>query len=118
MGLDNALNRFKLLSGMDDSEAQNWLPVIREAMTYVKRLINIDELSSEELSCVEKSAGVYAFYQYAGCKRDREPSFSAGDISVSYNGGDIFTYAKALWETELENLKSLSSDSSFVFQRV
>jgi hypothetical protein len=119
MSLDYVLNRFKLLSGLDDCECESWLSVIREAVVYVRKLVDYDNLSAEEQSCVENAAGVYAFYQFACASYNRESSFSAGDLSVKYSS-DVLQHAKAMWEEEQKSLSVLSKqiDSSFVFERM
>ncbi len=116
MGLDNALYKFKLLTGFDDAQANKWIPVIRESLVYVKSLVDLDSLSEEEISCVEKSAGVYSFYQYAASLGGREASFSAGDLSVHFN--NAFSYAKTLWESEYNKLSAFRGNSKFLFKRV
>ncbi len=117
MGLDNALYKFKLLTGFDDAQAEKWIPIIKDAISYVKSMVDTNRLTEEQISAVEKSAGVYAFYQYIAGVESRESSFSAGDVRVSYNNSRV-GYAKSLWESELCRLKSMGDNSDFLFKRV
>lgn len=119
MGLDNALYKFKLLTGLDDSQAEEWIPVIKDSLMYIRTVVDFEALSEEQAASAEKSAGVYAFYQYAGSAANRESSFTAGDLRVEYND-NLLGYADSLWKAELDRLTALSGgkSSAFLFKRV
>lgn len=117
MSFIDTLNRFKLVSGLSDEESSKWLPVIKDACDYVKTLAVKENPTEYELKTLDKAAGVNAYYRYVVYTLEEESSFSAGDVSVTYNK-DKVQRAKEMWDKELENLGDLVCASHFSFRAV
>ncbi len=121
MSFEKTLNRFKLISGLADNEAGKWLGLIKESNAYVRSLVTKDELYDIDEDRIDNCAAVYAYYRYICYNINDESSFSAGDLSVSFNENKLKA-AKEMWESELESISDITdtslSDSTFVFKRV
>ena len=117
MSFANTLNRFKLLSDLDDTDVSKWSPVLRESMEYVRSMIQKDCLTESEQRRVDSAAGVYAYYRYICYTIDNEKSFRAGDMNVTFNG-DKLKLAEKMWESELKSLQNITGESPFVFRRM
>lgn len=116
MTFDNAYKKFLLISGMSHEDASPWLSVLKEAMSYVESLVTKQKLSECDFTRLENAAAVYAYYRYVSYSSGEESSFSAGDLSVTFNKEKI-EVAKKMWKTELDSLNDLVS-SGFIFKRV
>ena len=117
MSFANTLNRFRLLSGLDDAEITRWSPVLRESMEYVRTLVNTDEFTDEQERRADSAAGVYAYYRYVCCTIDDERSFRAGELNVTLNS-EKSQLAEKMWESELKALRDSLVDAPFVFRRI
>ncbi|MCH5303396.1 MAG: hypothetical protein J1E41_00910 [Ruminococcus sp.] len=121
MNFEKILNRFKLISGLADDEAQKWGDLIKESNSYVRGLVTKVELFDSDEDRIDNASAVYAYYRYICYNVDEESSFSAGTLKVNLNQNKL-TYAKKMWESELEGLSDLTdtseSNSTFVFKRV
>lgn len=116
MTLDNTLKRFRLITGLSDEEISKWLPVLKDSMIYVEKLVTKTELSEYDVRRLDNAAAVYAYYRYVSYSVGEENSFSAGEISVTVNK-DRIKEAEHVWNTELETIGDLVN-TGFIFKRV
>lgn len=116
MTLDNTLKRFRLITGLSDKEISKWLPVLKDSMLYVEKLVTKSDLTEYDLLRLDNAAAVYAYYRYVSYSVGEENSFSAGELSVSVNK-DRIKEAQAMWNTELETIGDLVK-VNFIFKRV
>lgn len=117
MGFNDTLNRFKLVTGLDDSETARWIPLINDAREYVYSLSVKESLSDFDKKRLDNAAGINAYYRYSVYTSEDESSFSAGDISITANK-DKVKNAKEIWDRELENICDIVSASGFSFKAV
>lgn len=120
MRLNEVINRFTLVSGLEPHEVSMWTPVCIDAMLQVKA-----KASKEALKCEESvlrlcaMAGVLAYYKYClYMERDEVKAFTAGSVSITKAQSDA-KKAYELWEFEKNGARDLlSSDDDFCFRGV
>ncbi len=117
MRFEITLNRFRLISGLSDSDAEKWLPVIRDSIDYVSSLVTKKDPTERDLERVQSAAGVYAYYRYIAYSVDTESRTSVGSFSMLSNSKKLLE-AEKMWESELESLGDIISDGSFFFRRI
>lgn len=120
MSFENTLNRFRLISGLEDSEIAVRLPLLSEAEDYVLSLAKSAEPSEKEVNRLSSAAAVYAYYRMQCCNIDDESSFKTGDVTVNYNSERI-AQAERMWEKELEaiaDIADVSRAAGFLFKAV
>ncbi len=119
MNIENTLSRFRLISGIEENEASDWAELVTEARDYLDTLVIKDEITELDEKRLDNAAAVYAYYRYLSYTSERETSFSAGDLKVSFNN-DKIKAAKEMWETELNGIKDIvdNNESLFLFKRV
>ena len=119
MSVENTLNRFKLISGLESGEAEQWQDLVSEAREYIDSLVIKDDIFELDEKRLDNAAAVYAYYRYLCYSSSDESSFSAGDIKVTFNN-DKLKAAKEMWDMELENIKDIADTgkSLFIFKRV
>ena len=120
MRLNEVINRFALMSGLEPGEVTRWTPVCIDAMNELKSKLLPDALSSEEnILRLSACAGVLAYYRYCLYKSGSEPkSFTAGAVSVTVSELDV-EKAYKLWEFEKKSVENLlASSEDFCFKRV
>ena len=119
MSVENTLSRFRLISGMDADELLSWSELVTEAREYLDSLVIKEKVSLVDEKRLDNAAAVYAYYRYLSYTSERETSFSAGDLKVSFNN-DKIKAAKEMWETELNGIKDIvdNNESLFLFKRV
>ena len=119
MSCDNTFNRFKLISGLSEPQALEWLDLVNESRDYVESLVTSDELFESDVKRLDNAAAVYAYYRYISYSVSDESSFTAGNLRVSYNTSKLKA-AREMWENELNNLNDIvdTEKSVFYFKRV
>lgn len=120
MRLNEVINRFSLVSGLEPSEVTRWTPVCIDAMNEIKSKALPEALENEgDMLRLSSCAGVLAYYRYCMYLReDRTKQFTAGAVSVTLENPDI-EKAHRLWEFERESVSELLlATDGFCFRRV
>ncbi len=120
MRLNEVINRFALVSGLEPCEVSKWIPVCIDAMNELKGKLIPNALDSEEnILRISACAGVLAYYRYCLYRSGSEAkSFTAGAVSVTMSEFDT-EKARKLWEFERKAVEDLLvSDEDFCFKRV
>ena len=120
MRLNEVINRFSLVSGLEPSEVTKWTPVCVDAMNEIKRKVLPGVLEDEgNVLRLSACAGVLAYYRYCMYKNgDRTKQFTAGAVSVTMENSDT-EKAQKLWEFERRSVEDLlTSTEDFCFRRV
>ena len=120
MRLNEVINRFSLVSGLEPSEVTRWTPVCIDAMNEIKSKATPDALEREDaLMRLSACAGVLAYYRYCMYKNeDRTKRFTAGAVSVTMENTDT-EKAQKLWEFERKSVEDLLvSTEGFCFRQV
>ena len=119
MSLNDVINRFLLVSGLDGREVSLYLPVILDAKTYFEEKTAGRILTDADRRRLTHACAVYAFYKISLCNNaDFLTSFQAGDVSFSLES--LRDRAQALWEQERSEIGELVSfeDAGFSFRGV
>ena len=120
MRLNEVINRFSLVSGLEPSEVTKWTPVCVDAMNEIKRKVLPGVLEDEgNVLRLSACAGVLAYYRYCMYKTgDKTKQFTAGAVSVTMENSDT-EKAQKLWEFERRSVEDLlTSTEDFCFRRV
>ena len=117
MNFENAQNRFRLLSGLDDEECEQWSPVLNDAVEYLNSIVVKKALSDSDKNRLGTLAGVLAYCKYMIYNVEAGSGFRAGEMTV-YADKESIKNAQALWKNELKLNSDLVSESSFVFRTV
>lgn len=116
MSIENTINRFKLISGLESEEAAKWSELVNESREYIESLVTSDEIYEIDIKRLDNAAAVYAYYRYLSYTISDENSFSAGDLKVNFNNRNKLEAAKEMWKTELESIKDIADTEKSLFQ--
>ena len=64
MNFENTQNRFRLLSGLSETECEQWNSVMSEAAEYVKSIVVKKKLTESDMDRLGNLAGVLAYCKY------------------------------------------------------
>lgn len=118
MRLNEVINRFALVSGLEPAEVSRWTPLCIDSMNEIKTLLRKKGgLSPEDSLRLSNCAGVLAYYKYTLYAGQDVRSFTAGSVSVT-TSDDVTLRAKELWEYEKNSVEDLISSDGFCFRRV
>lgn len=120
MRLNEVINRFSLVSGLEPREVSKWTPVCIDAMNDLKQRLRKGVPSCEEdVLRLSACAGVLAYYRYClYMSGSQAKSFTAGSVSVTMTEFDT-EKARKLWEFERKSVEDLlESEEGFFFRRV
>lgn len=118
MRLNEVINRFALVSGLEPCEVSKWTPLCIDAMNEIKSMAKKDaEKSAENSLRLSNLAGVLAYYKYSMYAVGDVKSFTAGSVSVTA-ADDIIERAEKLWKTERRSLSDLLTPEGFYFGRM
>ncbi len=120
MRLNEVINRFSLVSGLEPSEVTRWTPLCIDAVNELRGKLVPDALNSEEnIHRLSACAGVLAYYKYCLYREsDSVKSFTAGSVSVTHSDFDG-EKARKLWEFEKSSVADLLvSSEDFCFRSV
>ena len=117
MNFENTQNRFRLLSGLSESECEQWNSVMGEAADYVKSIVVKKKLTDSDKDRLGNLAGVLAYCKYMMYSIESGSGFRAGELTVNADNHTAQN-AEALWQNELRLNCDLVSENAFVFKRV
>ena len=116
MSLNDVINRFSLVSGLDRKDISAYLPVILDAMAFFDEKTRDSELSASDRKRLTHACAVYAYYKISLCRNAEQlSSFKAGDVSFTVE--NLRADAKAMWEHERGEIGDIVmlGDSDFSF---
>jgi hypothetical protein len=98
MSLNEVIERFTLVSGMEMTETSRFLPLILDCYeTFTDHLRG--ELDASQQRRAAHACAVYAYYRMCLIPQDDGiSSFKAGDLSIT--AGDRLAGAQRLWDEE------------------
>ena len=117
MRLNEIIDRFSLVSGLERKEISRLLPVIIDCKELFEERIIRELTRSEERRAVHACA-VYAYYRTSLISGgDAVSSFKAGDVQLETNADK--TAARSLWEEEKAAVADIVAlDDGFSFKAV
>jgi len=111
--------RFKLISSLNEEEAENWLVIcsesLEEILNKLKENVNIEENSMKIIN----AAAALSFYKYSLFKSSSEniSAFNAGEFSVKIGSKNkALEIAFKIWQEAKNNINNLISDDNFYFK--
>lgn len=115
MDIFKALDFFKLYTGLEQSQAVKWLPLIASAKAQITHRLRSAE-KEENGDRLAEAAAALAFYKYTITKASNEDlSFKAGSVSVSCADSKKIAAAKANLDAVLSSVSDLLTDDDFAF---
>ncbi len=120
MRLNETINRFALVSGLEPEEVSKWTVLCCDASKEVERMVPGGvKLSEENVLRLSRGAGIYAYYKYCMYAYvTKVKGFTAGNVSVTISQ-DEMEHAEKLWKAERESLCDiLGEESGFSFRGV
>lgn len=112
MSVDNIINRFMLISGINEDEASKFSGICSESYEYIKGITDISDGEANS-ALLENAAATLSFYKYtlylAGSGRLR--GFTAGDVTFD-SGDDAVKYALELWVQSRNEISDYIVDKS------
>ncbi len=120
MRLNETINRFALVSGLEPCEVSKWTVLCVDATKEIERMIlPCAVLTQDNELRLSNAAGVLAYYKYCMYSHvTKVKGFAAGNVSVTVSE-DEAEHAFKLWQTEKEAIGDLiGTESGFCFQGV
>ncbi len=118
MSLNDTINRFTLVSGLEPSQVSKWVPVCVDAFNYIESKKIKTEYTDEENLLLSNAAGIFAYYKYCLYTSNNQADyFKAGDVVIQNSSGMVDN-AKKLWEREIQEISHLSDCDGFCFRSV
>ena len=116
MSLNDIIERFTLVSGMDRQEVSRCLPVILDCQAFFESRCRHD-LSPADRRRAAYACAVYAYYKISLTAGGESGSFKAGDVQIST--GNAGTDVARLWAEERAGVADIVDlDSGFGFRSV
>ncbi len=118
MEFSTIFDRFKSLSGLENSEAENWSYLVYDSMVEIRNML-IPECDLEENSRrLTAVTAVLAFYRYRCvlASRGEVKNFKAGELSIDAGDGGIEA-ARKLYRENLSGIEDILRTNQFVFGR-
>lgn len=118
MRLNDVINRFTLVSGLEGTEVSKWTVLCVDAMQeLLGQLLPGAEDSEAKGIRLSNAAGVLAYYKYCLYSNGGVKSFAAGSVSVTVSD-DTVERARLMWEKERAAVSDLLvSSDGFCFRR-
>lgn len=119
MRLNDVINRFALISGLEPREVSKWTVLCVDAVQYLRqRILSEADLCEANVMRLCNAAAALAYYKYTLYSPSAAVrSFSAATVTVSM-GEDEKHRAKTLWEEEQALVSDLVRTEDFCFKGV
>lgn len=117
MRLNDIIERFTLVSGLERKDVSRYLLLIVDCRDYFEQRLR-DDLSEADMRRAVHACAVYAFYKISMLSaKDAVDTFKAGDVQFGLQAdrADI----KSMWDSERAAVADiLDIDDDFVFRSV
>ena len=120
MSLNEIIERFTLVSGLDMREVSRYLPILSDCMLMFEEKAG-DGLTEAQRARLGHACAVYAYYRICMMIRDGGmKSFKAGDVQwQAADAHEAARSAERMWMTEQNAIADIASfDSDFAFRSV
>ncbi len=117
MSLKDVINRFALVSGLEQEEISKWIFVIVDCIKYFESRMK-SNLNGLELSRLTHACAVYAYYKYSLFSfANASTKFKAGDIEIT-SAESITEKAHIMWQQEKKEVADIIDFDEFLFLKV
>lgn len=118
MSLKDVINRFALVSSLEQEEISKWIFVIVDCIKYFEGRIKNKTLTDTQLCRLTHACAVYAYYKYSlmNCA-SAGVRFKAGDVEIT-TAENLVDTAHAMWQCEKKEISDIFDFDDFCFCRV
>lgn len=118
MSLKDVINRFALVSGLEQEEISKWVFVIVDCIKYFESRIGNVNVDGLMLSRLTHACAVYAYYKYSLFSfANASTKFKAGDVEIT-SAESITEKAHIMWQQEKEEVADIIDFDDFLFLKV
>lgn len=118
MSIKEVIDRFALVSGLEQEEISKWIFVIVDCIKYFESKTNVSALQDFERTRLVHACAVYAYYKYSLFKLISSTSkFKAGDVEITQSES-IADRAHIMWQQEKVEIADIIDFDGFCFKRV
>ena len=118
MSIKEVIDRFALVSSLEQEEISKWIYVIVDCIKYFESKVNVDALPDYKYTRLVHACAVYAYYKYSLYNLVNSTSkFKAGDIEITQSES-ITDKAHIMWQQEKIEIADIIDFDDFCFKRV
>lgn len=117
MSLKDVLDRFALVSGLEQEEISKWVFIILDCIKYFEKNLRKEDLTHDEKNRLSYACATFAYYKYSLCKSAHAHSIKAGDVQIS-ESSDMIENASQLWQIQKDEVSDLVDFGFSGFMRV
>lgn len=118
MSFKDVMDRFALVSGLEQEEISKWVFVILDCIKYFESKKGNRILTQNEEKRLCNACAVYAYYKYSLYNfSDNSSKFKAGDIEIT-KAENLSDKAHAMWQQTKEEISDIVDFDNFSFARV
>ncbi len=118
MSLKDVLDRFALVSGLEQEEISKWIFIIVDCIKYFESKLKNKDLDKAQSKRLAYACAVYAYYKYAlANSANTAYSLKAGDVEIT-KASDMIESASLMWQNQKQEIADLVSFDDFCFTRV
>lgn len=117
MSLKDVIDRFALVSGLEQDEISKWIFLILDCIKYFESKLKQKTYSKSEKKRLSYACAVYAYYKYSLSLSAMAYDFKAGDVQISASS-DMIGAAANMWQHQKQEICDLVDFGDFCFSRV
>lgn len=117
MRLNEIIDRFSLVSGLERKEISRYLPILMDCKEYLERRLR-DDLGDADSRRAAYACAVYAWYKISlTAAKEGVAAFQAGDVRITTAADGV--NIREMWEHERACIADLlNADEAFGFRSV
>ena len=118
MSIKEVVDRFALVSGLEQEQISKWIFVIVDCIKYFESMVNADSFAEVQRNRLVHACAVYAYYKYSLFNfAHSSQKFKAGDVEITQSES-IADKAHIMWQQEKEEIADIIDFDNFCFKRV
>lgn len=118
MSVKDVVNRFALVSGLEQDKVSDWFFVIVDCIKYFESMLKGKKLSDVQKRRITHACAVYAYYKYSLINfASKNSRFKAGDVEIS-TSENLCDHAHNMWQQEKKEIADIVDFDDFCFMRV
>ncbi|MDO4748422.1 MAG: hypothetical protein Q4A12_04505 [Eubacteriales bacterium] len=118
MSLKDVIDRFALVSGLEQEEISKWFFLILDCIQYFESKTKNKSLSESDKKRLSYACAVYAYYKYSLTQSIATAyNFKAGDVEITQSSSMIES-AVNLWQQQKQEISDIVDLDDFCFTRV
>ncbi|MBQ8058010.1 MAG: hypothetical protein IJ275_06735 [Ruminococcus sp.] len=118
MSIKEVIDRFALVSGLEQEDISKWIFIIVDCIKYFESMVDVSKLPDYKYTRLVNACAVYAYYKYSLYSLISTTSkFKAGDIEITQSES-ISDKAHIMWQQEKIAIADIIDFDDFCFKRV